>query len=381
MLMLFEDGIRGGICQAVHRYYKANNKYMKNYDKNKVSLFLLYLDANNLYGWAMSQKLPVDNFKWIEKDDLLKFDENFIKNYDENSDKVYILEVDIEYPKNLHKLHSDLPFLPERMTINKCTKLVCTVQDKENYVVHIRALEQALNHGLILKQAHEVIEFRQEAWLKPYIDINTEFRQEAKNQFEKDFFKLMINSMFGKTMENVRNHRDIKLVTTNKQRNKFASEPNYHSTKYISKDLLIMEMKKTEVKMNKPMYLGQAVLDISKILMYEFWYNYLKPKYGEKVKLCYMDTDSFVIYVETEDFYKDIANDVDKWFDTSNYDKKDESPLPTGKNEKVIGMFKDELGGMIMTKFCALRAKAYAYLMEDGSEHKKAKRTKKCIVK
>ena len=329
----------------------------------------------------MSQKLPVDNFKWIEKDNLLKFDENFIKNYDENSDKGYILEVDIEYPKNLHKLHSDLPFLPERMTINKCTKLVCTVQDKENYVVHIRALEQALNHGLILKQAHEVIEFRQEAWLKPYIDINTEFRQEAKNQFEKDFFKLMINSMFGKTMENVRNHRDIKLVTTNKQRNKFASEPNYHSTKYISKDLLIMEMKKTEVKMNKPMYLGQAVLDNSKTLMHEFWYDYLKPKYGDKVKLCYMDTDSFVIYVETEDFYKDIANDVDKWFDTSNYDKKDESTLPTGKNEKVIGMFKDELGGMIMTKFCALRAKAYAYLMEDGSEHKKAKRTKKCIVK
>ena len=140
-------------------------------------------------------------------------------------------------------------------------------------------------------------------------------------------------------------------------------------------------MKKEEVKMNKPMYLGQAVLHISKTLLNEFWYDYLKPKYGDKVKLCYIDTDSFVTYIETEDFYKDIANDVDKWFDTSNYDKKDESPLPTGKNEKVIGMFKDELGGMIMTKFCVLRAKAYAYLMEDGSEHKKAKRTKKCIVK
>ena len=148
MLMMFGDGIRGGMCQAVHRYYKANNKNMKNYDKNKAFLFLLYLDANNLYGWAMSQKLPIDNFKWIEKDDLLKFDENFIKNYDENNDKGYILEVDIEYPKNLRKLHSDLPFLPERMTINNCTKLVCKVQDKENYVVHIRALKQALNHGL-----------------------------------------------------------------------------------------------------------------------------------------------------------------------------------------------------------------------------------------
>ena len=160
MLMMFEDGIRGGMCQAAHRYYKANNKYMRNFDKNKVSLFLLYLDANNLYGWVMSQKLPVDSFKWIEIDDLLKFDENFIKNYDENSDKGYTLEVDIEYPKNLHKLHSDLPFLPERMTINKCTKLVCTVQDKENYVGHIRALKQALNYGLILKKVHGVSEFR-----------------------------------------------------------------------------------------------------------------------------------------------------------------------------------------------------------------------------
>ena len=257
MLMMFEDGIRGGMCQAAHRYYKANNKYMRNFDKNKVSLFLLYLDANNLYGWVMSQKLPVDNFKWIEIDDLLKFDENFIKNYDENSDKGYTLEVDIEYPKNLHKLHSDLPFLPERMTINKCTKFVCNVQDKENYVVHIRALRQALNHGLKLKKVHEVIEFRQEAWLKPYIDMNTELRKEAKNKFEKYFFKLMNNSMFRKAMENVRNRRDIKLVTSNKQRNKFSSEHNYHSTKYISKVLLVMEVKKTEAKMNKPIYLGE----------------------------------------------------------------------------------------------------------------------------
>ena len=211
--------------------------------------------------------------------------------------------------------------------------------------------------------------------------MNTELRKKAKNEFEKNFFKLMNNSVFGKTMENVRNHRDIKLVTTNKQRNKFVSEPNYHTTKKISKDLLIVEMKKTEIKMNKPIYLSQAILDISKTLMYEFWYDYLKPKYGDKVKVCYMDTDSFVIFVKTEDFYKDIANDVDKWCDTSNYDEKDERPLSIGKNKKVIGMFKDELGGKIMIVFCALKAKAYAYLIEDGKEHKKAKGTKKFIIK
>ena len=206
--------------------------------------------------------------------------------------------------------------------------------------------------------------------------MNTKLRKDAKNDFEKGFFKLMNNSVFGKTVENVRNHRYIKLVTTNKQRNKLASDPNYHTTKYISKDLLIIQMKKVEVKMNKPVYLGQAILDISKILMYKFWYDYIKPKYRDKARLCYMDTDSFIISIETEDFYKDIANDVEKWYDTSNYDENDERPLPIGKNKKVIVLFKDELGGKIMTEFIALRAKAYAYLMEDGSEQKKTKGTK-----
>ena len=270
------------------------------------------------------------------------FDEEFIKNYDEDSDQRYILEVDVKYPEKIRMLHSDLAFLPERMKINKCTKLTCTIQNKENYVTHIRALKQALNHGLKLTNVHRIIQFDQEAWLKPYIDMNTDLRKDAKNDFEKDFFKLMNNLVYGKTMENVRNHRDIKIVTTDKRRSILASEPNYHSTKYISKDLLIMEMKKVEVKMNKPIYLGQAILDISKTLMYEFWYDYIKPKYGNKARLCYTDTDSFVIYVKADDFYKDISNDVDNWFDTSNYNKNDNKPLEIGKNKKVIGKFKDK---------------------------------------
>ena len=191
----------------------------------------------------------------------------------------------------------------------------------------------------------------------------------------------MNNSVSGKTMENVRNHRDIKIVTTDKPRSILASESNYHSTKYISKDLLIMEMKKTEVKMNKPIYLGQAILDLSKTPMYEFWYDYIKPKYGDKARLCYMGTGSFVMNIKTEEFYKDIASDVERLFDTSNYDKKGERPLPIGKNKKVIGLFKDELGGKIVTEFCALRAKAYAYKLDDDTEHKKAKGTNKCIIK
>ena len=161
-------------------------------------------------------------------------------------------------------------------------------------------------------KVHRVIEFRQEEWLRPYVEMNTKLRMQAKNDFEKGFFKLMNNAVFGKTMENVRNLIDIKIVTTDKRRSILASEPNYHSTKYTSKDLLIMKMKNVEVKENKPIYLGQAILDIIKTLMYEFWYDYIQPRYGDKARLCYMDTDSFVMCIKTEDFYKDIAGDVER---------------------------------------------------------------------
>ena len=247
----------------------------------------------------------------------IKKNEEFIKNYDENNDKGYILEVDVKYPKRLHKLHSDLPFLPKRMKIDKCKKLVCNLLNKKKYVVHINSLKQALNHGLKLKKIHRVIEFNQKAWLKPYIDMNTELRKVADNDFEKDFYKLMNNAVFGETMENIRKHRDIKLVTTDKKRSKFVSEPNYHTINLISEDLSIIEMKKTKVKMNKPIYLGLSILEISKILMYEFWYDYTKPRYDNNVKMCYMDTDSFIMDIKTNDFYKDIDNDVENRFDTS----------------------------------------------------------------
>ena len=189
---------------------------------------------------------------------------------------------------------------------------------------------------------HRVIQFNQKAWLKRYIDMNTELGKEAKKDFEKDFFKLMNNAVFGETMKNVRKHRDIKLVTTDKRRKRLASEPNYHTTKYFSENLMAIERKKTKVKMKKLIYLGMTILDISKTLKYEFCYYYIKPKYQDKAKLCYMDTDSFVIYVKTKDFYEDIANYVEKWFDTSNHENN--RPLPIRKNKKVIGLFKDEIG-------------------------------------
>ena len=199
--------------------------------------------------------------------------------------------------------------------------------------------------------------------------MNTELRKNANNESDKDFFKLMNNSVFDKTMENVRNYRNIKLVRTNKRRNQLVSESNYHSTKYFPENLVAIEMNKTNIKMNKPIYLGQSILDISKTLMYEFWYDYLKPKYNDKIKLCYTDTDSFVIEVKTEDLYVDISADVKKWFDTSNYNEKDNRPLPIGMNKKVPGLFKDELEGKIMTEFCAIRAKTYAFVVDDSKKN------------
>ena len=180
-------------------------------------------------------------------------------------------------------------------------------------------------------------------------------------------------------MESIRKHRDIKLVTTDKKRSKLVSEPNYHTINLISEDLSIIEIKKTKVKMSKPIYLGLSILEISKMLMYEFWYDYMKPKYNDNVRLCYMDMDSFIMNIKTNDFYKDISDDVDIRFDTSNYEVK--RRLPIGKNKKVIGLMKDELGREIITDFIALRPKTYSYLTDNDKIDKKAKGTKKCVIK
>ena len=189
---------------------------------------------------------------------------------DEDNDQSYILEVDVKYPKRLYNLHCDLPFLTERIKTDKYNKLVRNLYDKNNYAVHIRSLKQVLDHGMILKKVHRVIEFTQEVWLKPYKDMKSELSKLTKNDFEKDFLKLMINSVFGKTMENSRKHGDIKLVTTDNRRYQFLLEPNYHTTKYFLENLLAIEINKTKVKINRPLHLGLSILEINKTLMHGF---------------------------------------------------------------------------------------------------------------
>ena len=225
---------------------------------------------------------------------------------------------------------------------------------------------------MILDRIHRVIEFDQSAWMKPYIDFDTQLRTKVKNDFEKDFFKLMNNSVFGKMMENIRKHRNIKLVMTEEKYLRTVMKPNFKSGIRFDENLMGCEMGKIKVVMKKPVYLGQVILDLSKIVMYEFHYDYMKPKYdGENLKLCYMDTDSLVYEIKTEDFYTDIADDVLARFDTSGYCPN--WSLPIGLNKKVIRLMKGKLGSKIMTEFMALRPKLYSYKKLDGSEDKKCK--------
>ena len=202
MLLMFERGIRGGITQAVHRHASANNPYMEEYDKDKETNYLQYLDANNFYGWAMSQSLPTREFRWIKCNawDPVRL----VDMISHEKDYGYLLEVDVRYLRELHDLHNDIPFMCSKMKINGVEKLIPNLYDKKNYVIHIRALKQALDHGLILEKIHKCIRFRQSPWMKEYIDFSTRLRTAAKNDLQKDFYKLMNNSVFGKTMENIR---------------------------------------------------------------------------------------------------------------------------------------------------------------------------------
>ena len=380
MLLMFERGIRGGITQSVHRSAAANNPYMgSEYDKSKPTKYLQYLDTNNLYGWAMSQPFPTGGFHWVEfrKDRSLKTiaEELVVK-----KDYGYLLEVDVAYPKELNDYHNDLPFMCAKMKINGVEKLVPNLYYKRKYVIHIKALKQAIDHGLVLERMHRCIEFKQSAWMKEYIDFNTRLRTAAKNDFEKDFYKLMNNSVFGKTMENIRKHRNIKLVNNEEEYLKNVMKPNFKSGTLLGPYLMGCKMGKLRVVMNKLVYLGQAILDLSKTIMYEFHYDYMIPKYGDRLKLCYMDTDSLIYSIETEDFYSDIADDVESRFDTSGYPNNGSRPLPIGKNKKVIGLMKDEVGSEIMTEFVSLRPRMYSYRV-GNSEPKKCKGIKKCIVK
>ena len=340
MLLMFKRGIRGGVSVISNRYSKANNRYMKDFDETKPSKYIEYLDANNLYGWAMCENLPVRDFQWMSEEELRA-------GCWEHSRVPCILEVDLEYPKDLHNLHNDYPLAPERITINGVEKLIPNLNNKEKYIIHWGNLKQYLDLGLKLTGVHSGIKFVEEPWLKSYIMKNTALRRKAKNSFEKDFFKLMNNSVFGKMMENIINRVDVKLLNNEKSTQKLAAKPNFEHLTIFDENLVAIHMKRIKLLFNKPVYCGMAILDLSKTLMYDFHYNYILPKYGEKQKLLFTDTDSLLYEIETEDFFKDITHDVEAKFDTSDFPVDHPSRIER-KNKKVIGMMKDEACGKII---------------------------------
>ena len=382
-LLMIEKGIRGGISIISNRYGKANNKYMKDFNNSEPSKYLTYLDANNLYGWAMKQKLPTHKFEWMTNKEIENIFNNQIVQVWEKTP--CILEVDLEYPEELHDRHNDYPLCPERVECDHgVKKLIPNLRDKNNYVIHYKNLMQCLRLGMKLKKIHRGIKFIESDFMSSYIKMNVNLRTQAKNNFEKDFYKLMNNSVFGKTMENIRNRVNIKLVNTGEQFKKLTAKPNYESRKILNdndnESLVSVHMKKTSLTMNKPVYLGMSILDLSKTLMYDFHYNYVIAKYGNRAKLLFTDTDSFLYEIQTEDFYKDISGDVKDRFDTSEYPEGHPSRIPTGINKKVLGMFKDEAKGDNIKEFVGLRAKLYSFKMEEGKENKKCKGIKKAVV-
>ena len=370
MLLMFEKGIRGGISMISNRFGQANNKYMEEkFDSSRPSKFISYLDANNLYGWAMLKPLPVGDFKWMSPLELETW-----------MDFPCILEVDLEYPRELHDAHNDYPLAPERLKINKVEKLIPNLSDKTNYVLHRENLKLYLELGLKLKHIHRGIKFKEKPWMKSYIELNTDLRTKGKNDFEKYFFKLMNNSVFGKTMENIRNRVDVRLVNNQDKAKKLISKTNLKHWTRFDENLIGVHLKRIKLTFNKPVYCGMAILDLSKTLIYDFHYRYILPKFGKKQKLLFTDTDSLCYEIETEDFFADIADDVEKMFDTSNFDMNHSSGIQ-GKNKKVPGMMKDEAGGKIIEGFVGLRAKLYSYKMFEGKEEKKCKGIKKAVIK
>ena len=330
MFQFIEKGMRGGTSYIANRYGKANNRYVKEYDEKAPSKYIMYLDANNLYGWAMSQYLPTGGFRWLTQKQI---DEIDIFKYKEDSDKGLILEVDLEYPEGFHDLHNDYPLAPEKIKVansmlskyckniaekhNISTgtvhKLIPTLANKEKYVLHYRNLQLYTSLGLKITKVDPVLQFKQSPWLKEYINFNTEKRKNANNAFEKDFFKLMNNSVFGKTMGNIRKREDVRLVTDENKLLKYASKPTYISSKIFNENLVAVHKIKETLTLNRPAYVGMCILDLSKTLMYDFHYNYIKDKYQEKARLLFTDTYSLTYEIEAKDVYNDFQKDKDRF--------------------------------------------------------------------
>ena len=371
---------------SVLRYAEANNSLMKTYNKKQPSSHILYLDCNNLYGKAMLEYLPVGNFQWeknINIQDILFCPPD--------ADVGYLVECDLHYPSKLHNLHSDYPLAPHHASVNKqclspfalalaqknnvkgigrTSKLLCTLFDKESYVLHYRVLQLYISLGLKLKKIRKVLSFSQQPILKSYINFNTQKRAESTNDFDNNYFKLMSNSLFGKTMERPENRTKVSLVKTIKDYEKKVADLNFKSAARINKNLVSIQMRYAILKIKKPIYLGMCILDLSKFFMYDFHYNVMLNYFSPTaLSLLYTDTDSFIYHIKSENIYEDLVK-LKEYFDFSNYPP--DHFLFCEDRKKIPGFFKDESGGKIITKFISLKSKMYSFITEENEQERRS---------
>lgn len=388
-LLFVEQGLRGGINQCSNRLCEANNPYMGDkYDNKKPLSYLINWDKNNLYGKAMTEKLPISNYSWCDTMNLNNVEhiKRTILNTSDNSDIGYILEVDLSYPQNLHDKHNDYPFCSEHICMSnnsKIKKLVLTLYDKSNYVIHYRMLKLVLKHGLILKKVHRILKFKQSDWLTKYIMFNSNERAKTDSKFEQDYLKDLNNVVSGKLEENVRNRINIVLVNKWMGRyglEKLIAKPNFARCIIFNENLVACELKRLNIVINKPVIAGVSVLDISKTYMYSFHYDFMLKHFDpEECRMQYTDTDSFIYEIKNHDVYEFIKTHPEQ-FDTSNYAVDN----PYGiipQNKKILGLMKDENSGIVMIIYIGLRSKLYTYKMLSKKVIKKAKGVKKNVLK
>ncbi len=392
--LFIESSIRGGISTVTHRHARANNPYLgPDYDPSKPHSYIMYLDANNLYGWAMSQPLPIRNFRFLTEDEISQIDFCTVPDFSQTG---YIIQCDLGYPSHLHDVHNDFPLAAENLLVTEdmlspfcksfkqkhvdCKKLIPNLRDKVKYVTHYRNLKLYTSLGLKLTKIHRVLAFDQEPWMKAYIDFNTLKRQQSTSEFHKALFKLMNNSVFGKSMENVRNRKHIELVCDPLKVKKLIATPQLEQFRIVNQNTVLVERVKREVTLDKPIYAGFSILELSKTLIYEFHYRVIVSKYGKDARLLFSDTDSLTYHISTDDLYKDLEPLKDQFFDTGDYPK--DHFLHSRVNAKVLGKMKDECNGKPPLEFVGLRAKMYSLLLHASSDdNERAKMTAKGIKK
>lgn len=388
MYEFINNSIRGGISTLGSiRNIKANNKYMgEEFNPDEITNYILYLDKNSLYGSIMLNcKLPTGGFKWVSQKLLNNW--SYFINFPSNANQSFFLECDFKYDEKLHDAHQNLPFLAENIIPPNSNqkKLILNLYDKYNYVLHLEHFKIAIKYGLILKKIHRALQFEQSNWLYPYIKYNLDKRRLATNEFLKMYYKLQINSVFGKMLQRNEDNINVKFVTEwcneniqpNKKRNNaqsLISSPLFHSVSIFNENLAAIQMVPKEILLNRPKFVGHAILELSKVSMYKFYYEVLQAHYNiNDLSLGLTDTDSFIIEIKNdEDVFKNFIAKYAQHFDTSNLNQDVFPFMPIG-NKNVPGKMKIEYSNNIIREFIALRPKLYSFIMKDYKEYCKAK--------